>query len=90
MLKLKDAMIPEQGLKELEIGDIFINVKDKQATKFVVRGSSVFNGRHGSPTRMCIDLKKNELVSKSCRIKVRKVGESQHKEKYKQNPLNKI
>ena len=79
----------EQGLKELEIGDIFYNVKDKSAKKFIVRGSAIFNRRHGSPTRMCSDLKGN-VDSKSCRISVIKVGESKWKEKYKLKPINKL
>lgn len=57
-------------LKELEIGDIFYNEKDKQKKLFVVRGSPVFNIRHGSPTRVCLELKTKELVSKSCKINV--------------------
>jgi hypothetical protein len=90
MLKVKDAMIPDVGLKELEIGDIFYNIMDKHAKKFVVRGSAVFNERHGSPVRMCMSIKDGQLVSKSCRINVRKIGESKFKEQYKQKPINKL
>lgn len=79
-------------LKDLEIGDIFIPAKDLKKTfpkRFVVRGASVFNRWHGSPTRMCIDLRKNETVSKSCRVTVIKVGVSKFAEQYKLKPINK-
>ncbi len=76
-------------LKELTIGDIFVNAKDK-SKKFIVRGNAVFNRGHGSSTRMCMDLKSKELISKSCRIEVLKLGESQFKEKYLATPINKI
>jgi hypothetical protein len=74
-------------LKDLEIGDIFINVKDKK-TKWIVRGSSCFNSRHGSPTRVCLKCSDGTLVSKSCRIEVKKIGESKYKDKMKLTPMN--
>lgn len=79
----------EENLKSLEVGDIFINLKDKQKKQYIVRGAAIYNPRHGSATRMCCDMQGN-LVSKSCRISVKKVGESKHKEKYKLQPINKL
>ncbi len=75
-------------LKELEIGDVFYNIKDKSKTLFVVRGSSVFNRGHGSATRVCMNIHIEKCVSKSCRIEIIKVRESKFKEKLKQQPIN--
>ena len=75
-------------LKELEIGDIFYNEKDKQKKLFVVRGNSVFNIRHGSPTRVCMELKPRALVSKSCKINVVYKNESKISNGYKGKPIN--
>lgn len=35
-----------------------------------------------SATRKCFDLKKRELVGKSCRLEVVKIGESKNKQRY--------
>lgn len=75
-------------LKELEIGDIFYNEKDRQKKLFVVRGNSVFNIRHGSPTRVCMELKTREIVSKSCKINVVYKNESKFSNAYKGKPIN--
>jgi len=78
------------SLKELEIGDIFFNVKDSAKHKFIVRGNPVFNIGYGSPTRICMDIKTRELVSKSCRVDVTKTAESKFKEAMKLKPINYI
>lgn len=69
------------NLKELDPGDIFIHAKSKhkKAERFIVYGNSLFNIRHGSPTRQCKKMN-GESVSKSCRLEVIKTGESKHKE----------
>jgi len=74
-------------LKDLEIGDKFINV-NKPKEKWVVRGNPAFNARHGSPTRVCIKCSDGTLHSKSCRIEVKKIGESIYKEKMISSPVN--
>lgn len=74
-------------LKELSIGDIFVNVK-KPDEKWVVRGNPAFNARHGSPTRVCMKTSNNSLHSKSCKIDVKKIGESKHKEAMISKPIN--
>lgn len=78
------------SLKELEIGDVFFNVMDVYKKKYTVRGAAVFNRRHGYSTRMCFNINDKELQSKSCKIKVIKIGESRFKEQYKLKPINKI
>ena len=75
-------------LKELEIGSIFYNEKDRQKKLFVVRGNPVFNIRHGSPTRVCLELKTKQLVSKSCKINVIYDRESKFVDAYKGKPVN--
>lgn len=75
-------------LKEIEIGDIFYNVKDLAKHKYLVRGNPVFNIRHGAPTRSCMDIKTKVIVSKSCKIEVIKTGESKFKEELKLKPVN--
>lgn len=74
-------------LKELEIGDIFYNVKS-QKKQFVVRGNPAFNIRHGSPTRTCQEIGTTQAVSKSCKIEVKKLRESKFKEQMKLKPIN--
>lgn len=80
-------------LKDLEPGDIFVHLKSKSKTptRYIVSGQPFFNLGHGSPTRMCRKLC-GEWVSKSCKLEVKKVGESAHKakliEKYCQKPTN--
>jgi hypothetical protein len=71
-------------LHSLTPGDIFTHAKSKakNPTKFIVKGNPMFNRRHGSATRYCFDLKRRELVSKSCRLEVVKVGESKNKQRY--------
>lgn len=74
-------------LKELEPGDIFVHAKSKAKApaKFLVLGKCEFNRGHGSSTRMCQNLEKREIESKSCRMEVNKVGESIHKQKFLNN-----
>jgi len=74
-------------LKDLEVGDVFINTKLPKE-KWVVRGSVCFNPRHGSPTRVCSRLKDGQLISKSCKIEVEKIAESKFKNQYKEKPVN--
>jgi hypothetical protein len=71
-------------LKDLEPGDKFVHAKSKakKPKVFIVKGNCMFNAGHGSATRICIDLDKNVKVGKSCRLEVRKIGESAHKQKY--------
>ena len=59
-------------LQELEIGDKFYHksAQFKATPIFRVHGKPEFNLRHGSPTRLCVNLKTNEIVSKSCRLEV--------------------
>jgi hypothetical protein len=75
-------------LKELEIGDIFYNEKDRQKKLFVVRGNPAFNIRYGSPTRVCLELKTKELVSKACKINVVFVRESKFSNAYEGKAIN--
>lgn len=67
-------------LKDLDNGDIFVhaNSLSKNPTKYIVYGNPKFNRGHGSSTRMCRKMD-GELISKSCRLEVYKVGESKHK-----------
>lgn len=80
-------------LKELEIGDLFISANGNRdrtkRTRFTVRGNPFFNRGHGSATRYCHVNKTGEIVGKSCRAQVIKIGESKFKEKYKSSPINK-
>lgn len=57
-------------LKELEIGDVFRHAKGKISTLFRVIDKPVFNIRHGSPTRKCLNLTTDDVESKSCRLEV--------------------
>ena len=59
-------------LGELQIGDKFYpKSKAGKATPiWLVKGKPEFNIRHGSATRMCLNLKTNQLESKSCRMEV--------------------
>jgi hypothetical protein len=70
-------------LKDLESGDKFVHAKSKAKNpkQFLVKGSCMFNAGHGSSTRKCIDLLKQTEVGKSCKLEVKKVGESLHKQK---------
>lgn len=74
-------------LKELEVGDSFVNLT-KPKEKWIVRGSVCFNAKHGSPTRVCSKVTDGSLHSKSCKINVKKIGESKHKEQMKLKPVN--
>jgi hypothetical protein len=74
-------------LRELEIGDIFVGVKDKSRTKYVVRGTPVFNRHHGSATRFCTIQATGMKVSKSCRIEVQLQGVHEKAEQFKLNPI---
>jgi hypothetical protein len=70
-------------LHELEIGDKFIAINDraKNPIKYIVKGSPMFNIRHGRPTRLCVKLPEGEIVSKSCGLEIKPIGESKHKAK---------
>lgn len=70
-------------LKDLEPGDKFVHAKSKakHPKQFLVKGNPMFNRHHGSATRICIDLLKQEAVGKSCKLEVKKIGESLHKQK---------
>jgi len=69
-------------IKELQIGDRFAPV-NRPKEKWLVVGKPEFNARHGSPTRICKNYDGNKLVSKSCRLEVKKIGESPFKGKMK-------
>jgi len=70
-------------LRDLEPGDKFVHAKSraKNPKQFLVKGNPMFNAGHGSATRKCIDLLKREIVGKSCKLEVKKIGESLHKKK---------
>ena len=70
-------------LKDLEPGDKFVhrNSKAKNPKQYLVKGSCMFNAGHGSSTRQCVDLLNNTVIGKSCKLEVRKIGESLHKQK---------
>lgn len=70
-------------LKDLEPGDKFIHAKSKakHPKQYIVKGNCMFNAGHGSSTRLCIDLLEREVVGKSCKLEVKKIGESLHKAK---------
>lgn len=70
-------------LKDLEPGDIFVHAKSKARNpqKFVVLGNCIYNQGHGSSTRLCRNIGKQQAESKSCRLEVKKTGESIHKQK---------
>lgn len=59
-------------LQDLNIGDVFYpkSKVGKATPYFQVIGKPQFNARHGSATRMCVNLKTKEQVSKSCRLEV--------------------
>ncbi len=59
-------------LRELEIGDRFYPVSriGKSSPIYEVVGLPMFNIRHGSATRYCINLKTGFTESKSCRLEV--------------------
>jgi hypothetical protein len=71
-------------LKDLEPGDKFVHAKSpaKHPKQFLVKGNCMYNAGHGSATRTCIDLLKQEIVGKSCKLEVKKIGESLHKQKF--------
>lgn len=77
-------------LKVLEIGDIFHSAKAKSLLNrdFVVRGNPEFNRGHGSSTRVCVNISRNTIENKSCRMEVVKTGESAMKELYKKSPIS--
>lgn len=66
----------DKTLHDLEIGDIFYPASKiaKATPLFRVTGKPEFNIRHGSPTRMCLNMQTREYVSKSCRLKVIKTN----------------
>ena len=84
-IDMSDAIIT---LRNLEVGDIFYNIKEKSRL-FVVRGDPFFNSGYGSATRICLNMKDGTLVSKACKINVIKVGVSRFADKYKSTPINK-
>lgn len=59
-------------LRELHIGDMFYptSKKNKSTPIFRVTGKPIFNARHGSATRMCLNLSTGSNISKSCRMEV--------------------
>lgn len=75
-------------LKDLEIGDIFSSIKDKQRKEFIKRGNCVFNRGAGSSTCACWDLYNRKVVNKMCRLQVVKIRESDNKKHFQENPLN--
>lgn len=77
-------------LKDLEIGDRFYNLKDRQKKIYVVRGKCLFNRGAMSSTRKCSLAKDGELFNKLCRNEVVKTGVSDYKERYLASPLNTI
>lgn len=71
---MKTPMRPT--LRDLQIGDKFYPASQQNKKKkdvFEVVGRSVFNIRHGSPTRNCKNTLTKEIVSKSCRMEVIKL-----------------
>jgi hypothetical protein len=58
-------------LRELNIGDYFYAKSDtRKKVKFHVLGKSEFNLQFGSATRKCMNLSKQEIQDKSCRLEV--------------------
>ena len=75
-----EKITPPVFLSDLENGDIFRHLKaGAKSQRFIVYGNPKFNIRHGGATRMCREMD-GTLVSKSCRLLVKKLGESKHKE----------
>lgn len=74
-------------LRDLTPGDKFVHAKSKakHPKQFIVKGNCMFNAGHGSSTMTCIDLLTNTTVGKSCKLEVRKIGESLHKQKFLDN-----
>lgn len=70
-------------LSDLENGDVFAHENDKRLKpkRFVVYGNPFFNRGHGNSTRNCLD--NSTTVSKSCRLKVVKLGTSIYVDKIK-------
>lgn len=70
-------------LHDLSPGDKFVHAKRpaKVPKQFLVKGNPEFNIQHGSSTRLCVDLLTQAIVSKSCRLEVKKIGESIQKSK---------
>jgi hypothetical protein len=70
-------------LRDLEIGDKFYPASQhgKAAAKvfFIVDGKPEFNIRHGSATRLCINLTHKVRESKSCRMEVMKMQTPENK-----------
>jgi hypothetical protein len=71
-------------LRDLEPGDKFVHAKSKAKNpkQYLVKGNCMYNAGHGSATRQCIDLLKQKVVGKSCKLEVKKIGESLHKQKF--------
>lgn len=78
---------PVVMLKDLEIGDIFFNIREPWA-EYTVRGKPMFNRAHGSATRVC--QYRGRLENKSCRLNVVKKGEAANKQELIDNPINEI
>jgi len=59
-------------LRNLDVGQRFIALNDKKRVKIVfeVLEKCKFNSGHGTSTRNCKNLLTNEIVSKSCNLKV--------------------
>jgi hypothetical protein len=79
-------------LKDLEPGDKFVHAKSKakHPKQFLVKGNCMYNVGHGSSTRQCVDLLKQTIVGKSCKLEVKKIGESLHKKKMLEQAKSKL
>lgn len=78
---------PVVTLKDLEIGDIFFNIREEWV-EYTVRGNPQFNPGYGSSTRVC--QYKGRLENKAGKISVVKKGEAPNKQELIANPINKI
>lgn len=79
-------------LHYLEIGDLFILLTEKKKLKttWLVRSNSFYNGGYHGWTMNCAKLKEpNDIIGKSSKNLVLKIGESKHKERYKKSPVAK-
>lgn len=75
---------PVVTLKELEIGDIFFNIREDWV-EYIVRGQPEFNSAYGSTTRVC--QYRGRLENKACKLNVVKKGEAPNKAELILNPL---
>jgi hypothetical protein len=70
--QLKNTQHNYTTLDHLQIGDVFClkNAVGTNAHKWLVLGDREFNSGHGSPTRLCKDLRTGERKQRSCRLEV--------------------